>query len=84
MNYLKQLISDGEQPSTGRVLVLAIVIPIMIVWIVLCIRKGEFITIPWQMIAAVISAVLGKSAQSFAEALQPSSSSASQPTTTQN
>lgn len=69
MTWLKQLISDGEQPSTGRVIVLTIVLPIMGVWMFLSIRKGEFVAIPWQTLAALLGAVLGKTGQSFAEAI---------------
>ena len=58
MNFLKQLIGDGEQPSTMRVIVLAIVIPVMIVWAWLCIQKGEFITPPWEIIAALVAFVV--------------------------
>ncbi len=67
MNYLKQLISDGELPSVGRVVALTIVIPIMIVWAILCIRAGEFIKLPWEMVATILGAIAGKTAQSFSE-----------------
>jgi hypothetical protein len=76
MNFLKQLIGDGDQPSTMRVIVLAIVLPVMFVWAWLCIKKGEFIAPPWEIIATLVAAVLGKSAQSFAEAIGGSGSDA--------
>ncbi len=56
-------------PSTGRVLSLAVVIPIMIVWTVLCIKKGDFIIPDQKIVALVISAIGGKTIQSFIEAV---------------
>ncbi len=71
MNFLKQLISDGEMPSTTRVLALVVVVPIMIVWTVLCIRQGQFIIPDTKIILLVATAVGGKTLQSFAENLKP-------------
>lgn len=74
MNYLKQLISDGEAPSVMRVLALLIVIPVMIVWTALSIKKGEFIIPDMKIVSLVIAAISGKTVQSFAEALTPATS----------
>lgn len=60
MNVIKQLISDGEMPSTMRVLVLLIVAPIMIVWAALCIKRGEFIAIPMEQASLIGAALAAK------------------------
>lgn len=72
MNLLRQLISDGEMPSTMRVLVLIVVVPVMIVWTVLSIKTGQFIVPDAKIIGLLISALGAKSLQSFAERPQVS------------
>lgn len=70
MNRLLQLIGDGEQPSTMRVLVLVIVVPIMLVWAVLCLRQNTFIVPDWKVVSLIITGVAGKWLQSTSEAQQ--------------
>lgn len=72
MNWLKQLTSDGELPSTGRVIALIIVVPIMIVWTLLSLRRGDFIVPDLKIISLLVAAISGKTLQSFAEAITPS------------
>ena len=70
MNAWKQLISDGSEglpPSAMRVSQLAVVFPVMFVWTVLCILKREFIALPPTVVALVLGAFAGKSAQSLFE-----------------
>jgi ABC-type phosphate transport system permease subunit len=67
MNLLKQLISDGEMPSTMRVLVLLIVGSIMIVWTVLSIKRGEFVPFPVEQTSLVIAALGAKAWQARSE-----------------
>jgi hypothetical protein len=69
MKLLQQLISDGEMPSTMRVLALAVVVPVMLVWSVLCIKQNTFIVPDWKIVAMVISAFGSKSLQSLFEAI---------------
>lgn len=64
MNLLKQLISDGEMPSTMRVMTLAIVLPVMLVWTILCIRQNAFVAIPVELIGLLVAALGAKAAQS--------------------
>jgi hypothetical protein len=73
MNASKQLISDGEQPSTMRVLALIVVVPVMVVWTVLCIKKGEFIIPDARIITLIVSVFGSKAIQSFAENISGSS-----------
>lgn len=61
------MISDGEHASAMRVIALVIVVPIMVVWTVLCIKQGQFIIPDWRIVSLVVSAVGGKTLQSFAE-----------------
>jgi hypothetical protein len=67
MNSLKQLISDGEQPSTMRVMGLVVVVPFMVVWSVLCIKTGTLIIPDTKLVMLVASAFAGKSVQSLFE-----------------
>lgn len=68
-NILLQLIGDGEQPSTMRVMTLLVVVPVMVVWTVLCIKTGQLI-VPDAKFITLISAALGsKALQSLAENL---------------
>jgi hypothetical protein len=65
MNWLKQLVSDGEQPSTMRVLLLIVVL----VWAILCIRQNTFVVPDMKVIYFLGTMFGGKAAQSFAENL---------------
>jgi hypothetical protein len=67
MNLLKQLISDGEMPSTMRVMGLLIVAPVMIVWAILCIKRGEFIPMPMELVSIIIAALGAKAWQARSE-----------------
>lgn len=70
-NFLQQLISDGEQPSTYRVAMLLVIAPVMIVWMVLSIKRGEFLPIDWQLVSLLATAFGGKVLQSFSENKPP-------------
>lgn len=70
-NFLQQLISDGEQPSTYRVAMLLVIAPVMIVWMVLSIKRGEFLALDWQIISLLATAFGGKVLQSFSERQTP-------------
>jgi hypothetical protein len=72
LKALQQMIADGDGlPSTMRVLVLIIVIPIMVVWSILSIKKGDFIIPDPKILYLVATAIGGKAVQSFAENLHP-------------
>lgn len=77
MSWLKQLLSDGEQPSTMRVLLLVIVL----VWAVLCIRQNTFV-VPDMKVIGFLGTLLGaKTLQSFSENLSaPKTSNTEHPT----
>lgn len=63
MNWLKQLVSDGEQPSTMRVMLIIIVLT----WAVISIRSNTLV-VPDVKVIGFLGTLLGvKSAQSFAE-----------------
>lgn len=63
MNWLKQLVSDGEQPSTMRVMLLIV----MLVWAVLCIRQNTFVVPPMDAVKFLGTIFGAKVGQSFAE-----------------
>lgn len=79
MKALQQLISDGEQPSTMRVLALIVVVPVMIVWTVLCIKQGQFIVPDAKIVTLIVSAFGGKALQSLFENLPAKPVSQPQP-----
>lgn len=61
MNWFKQLVSDGEQPSTTRILLLIIVL----VWAVLSIRQNTIVIPDGRVIGffgTLFGAKLGQSA----------------------
>ena len=69
MNKLTQLISDGDgQPSTMRLAVLLIIVPIMTVWTVLSIKTGAMIDLDAKWLGLIAAALAAKTGQSFAEA----------------
>jgi hypothetical protein len=67
MKFLQQLISDGEMPSTMRVLALVVVVPVMVVWSVLCIKQNTFIIPDGKIVMLVVTAIGGKFLQSVQE-----------------
>ena len=68
MNKLFQLISDGDgAPSTMRVAVLLIIVPIMTVWTVLSIKAGQMIDLDVKWLGLIAAALAAKTGQSFAE-----------------
>jgi len=68
MNKLFQLISDGDgAPSTMRVAVLLIIVPIMTVWTVLSIKTGQMIDLDVKWLGLIAAALTAKMGQSFAE-----------------
>ena len=63
MNWLKQLVSDGDQPSTMRVLLLIVVL----VWAILCLRQNTFV-VPDVRVIGFLGTLFGaKVGQSFSE-----------------
>lgn len=67
MNPIKELLSDGEQLSTMRVVLFLIIGPIMLVWAWTSIKAGKMLPMDWSQIAALGAAMGGKALQSFAE-----------------
>ena len=79
MKFLQQLVSDGEMPSSLRVMALIVVVPVMIVWTVLCIKQGSFIVPDTKILVMLGTAFGGKTLQSFAEAMPSRGSAAAAP-----
>lgn len=50
-----------------RVMSLAVVVPVMIVWTVLCIRQNQFIIPDTRIVTLLATAIGGKAVQSFSE-----------------
>ncbi|MGA2178797.1 MAG: hypothetical protein ABSH15_04360 [Verrucomicrobiota bacterium] len=70
MNKLSQLISDGDgAPSTMRLAVLLIIVPIMTVWTVLSIKTGAMIDLDAKWLGLIAAALAAKTGQSFSENL---------------
>lgn len=63
MNYIKSLFTSGTRDSIMRVLSAFIVFDIMISWNIMCLKKGEFLVIPWDTGAVLAAALLGKALQ---------------------
>ena len=63
MNWFKQLVSDGEQPSTLRIILLIVIL----VWAVLCIRSNTFVVPDIKVIGFIGTLLGGKVTQSFSE-----------------
>jgi hypothetical protein len=79
MNPFRQLISDGAgELSTMRVMSLAVVVPVMIVWTVLSIRQNTFIVPDAKIITLVGTAMGSKALQSFSENFSPATKTPNQ------
>jgi uncharacterized membrane-anchored protein len=74
MNWLKQLVSDGQQPSTYRLLMFVVIVPMVIVWMVISIRTNTFATPDPRVLAFIASLFGGKVLQAFAESKTPNQS----------
>lgn len=82
MIWLKQLVSDGEMPSTTRLIGLVLFVPYAIVWTVLCIRQNQIIPPDTRIVILFVSWMTGKATQSFAEnrsQTPPATTAAAQP-----
>lgn len=63
---------DTGAVSSMRVMSLLVVLPVMLVWTVLCIRQNTFIIPDTKLIALVGTALGSKALQSFSENFSPS------------
>lgn len=70
---LASLIQDDTGAvSSMRVMSLVVVVPVMIVWTVLCIKQNTFIVPDAKVITLIATALGSKALQSFSENFAPS------------
>lgn len=67
MKYLKAMLNANTPESLMRFLTLFVVADVMIVWNILCYKKGEFIPFSWENISLLAVMITGKVAQKFTE-----------------
>lgn len=64
MKLLTLIQDDTGAISSMRVMTLAVVLPVMLVWTVISIRQNAFVPMPMEVMSLVIAALGAKAAQS--------------------
>ncbi len=78
MKFSSLIQDDTGALSSMRIMSLFVVVPVMVVWTVLSIKRGDFIVPDAKIITLVVSAMGCKSIQSFSENFSPPSQTQNQ------